>query len=182
MPKTDTRIAAIFRQDQAVIPSGETIVEAGDEVFFIAKRADIPRVINEMRKKEDPYKKIMIAGGGKIGSRLAKTIENNHQVKVIEADENRAKYLAEKLDTSTVLFGNSSDKTLLHEENIENTDIFASLTNDDEANVMSCLLAREMGAHKVIALINNPAYVDLIQGRGIDIAIAPSQITIGTFL
>ena len=182
MPKVDTRIAAIFRQDQPVIPSGDTIIEAGDEVFFIAKRADIPRVINEMRKKEEPYKKIMIAGGGKIGSRLAKTIENNHQVKVIEADENRAKYLAEKLDTSTVLFGNSSDKTLLHEENIENTDVFASLTNDDEANVMSCLLAREMGAHKVIALINNPAYVDLIQGRGIDIAIAPSQITIGTLL
>ena len=81
-----------------------------------------------------------------------------------------------------VLEGSVSDKSLLHDESIENTDVFAAVTNDDEANVMSCLLAKEMGAHKVIALINNPAYVDLVQGRGIDIAIAPSQITIGTFL
>jgi trk system potassium uptake protein TrkA len=182
MPNVDARIAAIFRQDQAVIPSGQTIIEAGDEVFFIAKKENIPLVINEMRKKEDPYKKVMIAGGGRIGSRLAKAIEKNHDVKVIESNKERAEYISETLDSSLVLFGNSSDKTLLHDENIENTDVFVSLTNDDEANVMSCLLARDMGAHKVIALINNPAYVDLVQGRGVDIAIAPSQITIGTLL
>ena len=182
MPKTDTRIAAIFRQDQAVIPSGETIVEAGDEVFFIAKQEDIPRVINEMRKKENPYKRIMIAGGGKIGSRLAKVIEENYQVKVLEANKERADYIAINLNSAIVLHGKATDKRLLHELSIEKIDVFASLTNDDEANVMSCLLAKEMGAHKVIALINNPAYVDLVQGRGIDIALAPSQITIGTLL
>ena len=182
MPKTDTRIAAIFRQDQAVIPSGETIVDAGDEVFFIAKQEDIPRVINEMRKKEHPYKRIMIAGGGKIGSRLAKVIEENYQVKILEANKERADYIAINLNSAIVLHGKATDKRLLHELSIEKIDVFASLTNDDEANVMSCLLAKEMGAHKVIALINNPAYVDLVQGRGIDIAIAPSQITIGTFL
>jgi trk system potassium uptake protein len=182
MPKVDTRIAAIFRQDQAVIPSGDTIIEAGDEVFFIAKKNDISSVINEMRKKEDAYKRIMIAGGGKVGSRLAKAIEHNHQVKVIETNKERAKYIAGKLESTIVLHGDSSDKLLLHEENIESMDVFASLTNDDEANIMSCLLAKEMGAHKLIALINNPAYVDLVQGKGIDIAIAPSQITIGTLL
>ena len=182
MPKVDTRIAAIFRQDQAVIPSGDTIIEAGDEVFFIAKKNDISSVINEMRKKEDAYKRIMIAGGGKVGSRLAKAIEHNHQVKVIETNKERAKYIAGNLKSTIVLHGDSSDKLLLHEENIESMDIFASLTNDDETNIMSCLLAKEMGAHKLISLINNPAYVDLVQGRGIDIAIAPSQITIGTLL
>ena len=71
---------------------------------------------------------------------------------------------------------------MLHEESVEKSDVFVAVTNDDEANVMSCMLAKEMGAHKVIALINNEAYVDLVQGKGIDVAIAPSQITIGTFL
>ena len=171
MPKVDTRVAAIFRQESPIIPTGSTTVEAGDEVFFIAKKGDISKVINEMRKKEEPYKKIIIAGGGRIGYRLAKKIESNHNVKIIESLSERAKYLSEKLKSAVVLKGDVSDKHLLHEENIKNTDVFAAVTNDDEANVMSCLLAKDMGAHKVIALINNP-----------DVAIAPSQITIGTFL
>jgi trk system potassium uptake protein len=182
MPKVDTRVAAIFRKGKSIIPTGSTSIEADDEVFFISKKGEATNVINEMRTKEDPYKNVIIAGGGKIGSRLAKATEGNHNVKIIEADSERARSISEKLSSTVVLEGSVSDKSLLHDENIENTDVFAAVTNDDEANVMSCLLAKEMGAHKVIALINNPAYVDLVQGRGIDIAIAPSQITIGTFL
>ena len=182
MPKVDTRVAAIFRRGESIIPSGSTKIEADDEVFFISKKGEATKVINEMRTKEDPYNNVIIAGGGKIGSRLAKATEGNHNVKIIESNPERARAISEKLSSAVVLEGSVSDKTLLHDENIENTDVFAAVTNDDEANVMSCLLAKEMGAHKVIALINNPAYVDLVQGRGIDIAIAPSQITIGTFL
>jgi trk system potassium uptake protein TrkA len=182
MPKVDTRVAAIFRKGESIIPTGSTSIEADDEVFFISKKGEATNVINEMRTKEDPYKNVIIAGGGKIGSRLAKATQGNHNVKIIEADSERARTISEKLASTVVLEGSVSDKSLLHDENIENTDVFAAVTNDDEANVMSCLLAKEMGAHKVIALINNPAYVDLVQGRGIDIAIAPSQITIGTFL
>lgn len=182
MPKVDTRVAAIFRQDRPIIPTGSTLIEAGDEVFFIAKKGDISKVIKEMRKKEEPYKKIIIAGGGKVGYRLARKIETNHQVKIIEEDENRSEELSKNLISTIVLKGNVSDKHLLHEENIENTDVFVAVTNDDEANVMSCLLAKDMGAHKVIALINNSAYVDLVHGRGVDVAISPSEITIGTFL
>ena len=182
MPKVDTRVAAIFRKGESIIPTGSTSIEADDEVFFISKKGEATNVINEMRTKEDPYKNVIIAGGGKIGSRLAKATEGNHNVKIIEANSERARAISEKLSSTVVLEGSVSDKSLLHDENIENTDVFAAVTNDDEANVMSCLLAKEMGAHKVIALINNPAYVDLVQGRGIDIAIAPSQITIGTFL
>ena len=182
MPKVDTRVAAIFRKGESIIPTGSTSIEADDEVFFISKKGEATNVINEMRTKEDPYKNVIIAGGGKIGSRLAKATQGNHNVKIIEADPERARTISEKLASTVVLEGSVSDKSLLHDENIENTDVFAAVTNDDEANVLSCLLAKEMGAHKVIALINNPAYVDLVQGRGIDIAIAPSQITIGTFL
>ncbi len=182
MPRVDTRVAAIFRKGESIIPSGSTTIEADDEVFFISKKGEASDVINEMRTKEDPYNNVIIAGGGKIGSRLAKATEGKHNIKIIESSPDRARYLAEKLSSSVVLRGNVCDKALLHDENIESTDVFAAVTNDDEANVMSCLLAKEMGAHKVVALINNPAYVDLVQGKGIDIAIAPSEITIGTFL
>jgi len=184
MPNVDTRVAAIFRGKNPIIPQGTTVIEAGDEVFFIARRKDAKKVINAMRTKEDPYKFVVIAGGGRIGSSLAERIEGNHEVKVIEVDTKQAKEASDKLQKAMVLEGNVSDKTLLHEENVEEADVFAAVTNDDEANVMSCMLAKEMGAHKVIALINNQAYVDLMQGHGIDIdvTIAPSQITIGTFL
>jgi trk system potassium uptake protein TrkA len=182
MPKVDSRVAAIFREGNSIIPTGQTTIRAEDEVFFISKKGEASKVVNEMRKKEEPYKSVMIAGGGKIGSRLAKRIENDHRVKIIESDHERAKRLSEKLEQSIVLEGNVCDKHLLYDENIEGTDVFAAVTNDDEANVMSCLLAKDMGAHKVVALINNPAYVDLVQDKGIDIAITPSLITIGTFL
>ena len=182
MPNVDTRVAAIFRKGGAIIPKGTTTVEAGDEVFFIARRKDAKKVINEMRKKEDPYKYVVIAGGGKIGSSLAEQLESNHTIKLIEANSEKAKEISARLIDTIVLEGNVSDKSLLHEENIEECDVFVAVTNDDEANVMSCMLAKEMGAHKVIALINNEAYVDLVQDKGIDVAIAPSQITIGTFL
>ena len=182
MPNVDTRVAAIFRKGGAIIPKGTTTVEAGDEVFFIARRKDARKVINEMRKKEDPYRYVVIAGGGKIGSSLAEQLEGNHTIKLIEANSEKAKEISARLIDTIVLEGNVSDKSLLHEENIEECDVFVAVTNDDEANVMSCMLAKEMGAHKVIALINNEAYVDLVQDKGIDVAIAPSQITIGTFL
>ena len=184
MPNVDTRVAAIFRDGNSIIPQGNTVIEAEDEVFFIARRKDAKRVINAMRTKEDPYKFVIIAGGGKIGSSLAERIEGNHRVKVIENNNEKAKKISEKLTNSIVLEGNVSDKTLLHEESVEEADVFAAVTNDDEANVMSCMLAKEMGAHKVIALINNQAYVDLMQRKAIDIdvSIAPSQITIGEFL
>ncbi len=182
MPNVDTRVAAIFRKGGTIIPKGTTTVEAGDEVFFIARRKDAKKVINEMRKKEDPYKYVVIAGGGKIGSSLAEQLEGNHTIKLIEANSEKAKEISARLIDTIVLEGNVSDKSLLHEENIEECDVFVAVTNDDEANVMSCMLAKEMGAHKVIALINNEAYVDLVQDKGIDVAIAPSQITIGTFL
>ena len=182
MPSVDTRVAAIFRGNTPVIPQGTTVIESGDEVFFIARKKDARKVINEMRTKEDPYKVVIIAGGGKVGSSLATQIEKSHRVKIIEENPSKAKELSEKLQNTIVLEGNVSDKTLLHEESVEDADVFVAVTNDDEANVMSCMLAKEMGAHKVIALINNEAYVDLVQGKGIDVAIAPSQITIGTFL
>lgn len=182
MPKTDTRVAAIFRRDRPIIPQGSTVIEDGDEVFFIAGADHIRKVMSELQPLEKPYKRIMIAGGGNIGHRLAHTLENRYQVKIIERNYDRCTYLAENLEKAIVLQGNSANKDLLVEENIENTDVFCAVTNDDEANIMASLLAKRLGVRKVMTLINNPDYVDLIQGGDIDVAISPQQTTIGSLL
>jgi trk system potassium uptake protein TrkA len=182
MPDVETRVAAIFRRDRPIIPQGDTVIEADDEVFFIAAKANIRAVMSEMRRLEDSNKRIVIAGGGNIGERLAEAIESRYQVKIIERNPARCRHLSDTLESSIVLQGSASDRDLLLEESIGDTDIFLALTNDDEANIMSSLLAKRLGARKVLTLINNPAYVDLVQGGEIDIAISPQQATIGTLL
>lgn len=182
MPGIDTRVAAIFRKDRPILPQGDTVIEADDEVFFIAATPDIRAVMSELRRLEKNHKRVVIAGGGNIGERLAEAIETRYQVKIIEINKARADYLSQNLDRTVVLHGSASDRELLIEENIEEVDIFCAVTNDDEANIMSAMLAKRLGARKVMALINNPAYVDLVQGGEIDIAISPSQATIGTLL
>ena len=182
MPKVDTRVAAIFRRNRAIMPKGDTVIEADDEVFFIAAKAHIRAVMGEMRRLDDNYKRIVIAGGGNIGERLAEAIENRYQVKIIEKNPARCRALSESLNNTVVLQGSSSDRDLLVEENISDADILLALTNDDGANIMSSLLAKRLGARKVMTLINNPAYVDLVQGGEIDIAISPQLATIGTLL
>jgi trk system potassium uptake protein TrkA len=181
MPKVDTRVAAIFRHDRPIIPVGSTVVEADDEVFFIAARENIRAVMSELRKIDKPYKRVMIAGGGNIGATLAQTIESQYQVKVIEKSYSRCRVLSERLKRTIVLNGLASEPALLTSENIESTDVFCALTNNDESNIMMSMLAKRMGAKKVITLIANPAYADLVGGE-IDIAISPQQITIGSLL
>ena len=182
MPNIDTRVAAIYRRNRPLVPTGSTVIEADDEVFFIAARSDIRSVMSELRRMERPYKRVIIAGGGNIGLRLAERLENKYTVKLIEYSTQRASFLSEHLNNTIVLQGSSSDQDLLQEENVEDTDVFLAVTNSDEANIMSSLLAKRMGAHKVLTLISNPAYVDLVQGREIDIAISPQQTTIGSLL
>lgn len=182
MPNVDTRVAAIFRRDRPIIPQGDTVIEADDEVFFIAAKAHIRAVMGEMRRLDESYKRIIIAGGGHIGERLAEAIENRYQVKIIEMNPARCRYLSDTLDNTVILQGSASDRDLLMEENIDNADLFLALTNDDEANIMSSLLAKRLGAKKVMTIINNPAYVDLVQGGEIDIAVSPQLATIGTLL
>lgn len=182
MPMVDTRVAAIFRRNRPIIPEGDTVIEADDEVFFIAAATDIQSVMSEMRKTERPNRRLIIAGGGHIGQGLAHAVEHKYGVRIIENSRQRCYELSEALDRAIVLAGDASDRDLLIEENIEETDVFCAVTNDDEANIMSSMLAKSLGARKVIALINNPAYVDLIEGSDIDIAISPQLATLGSIL
>jgi len=182
MPNLECRIPAIYRRDRGIVPKGITVIEPGDEVFFLARKQDIPSVMRELRRMERPVKKVMIAGGGNIGRRLAARIERDYDVKVIDHNKSVSNLLAEQLHHTLVLQGDATDEELLDQENVAAMDIFCALTNDDEDNIMSALLAKRMGAHRVIALINRSAYVDLVQGGEIDIAISPAQATVGPLL
>lgn len=182
LPKVETRVVAIFRRNRAIIPTGETVIEADDEVFFLAARRDIPAIVAAFRRSDKPYRRVIIAGGGNIGKQLAELTESGCHVKIIEHDYARCRHLAETLHKTIVLHGDAADADLLKEEAIEETDIYCAITNDDEANILSAMLARRMGARKVLSIINRSSYVELAQGTAVDIAISPAQVTIGALL
>jgi len=182
IPNVDCRVVAIYRGGRGIIPDGDTVVEEGDEVFFIAARKDIRTVLSEMRKLDDPVRRIVIAGGGNIGFRLARALENTNQVKLIERGFEQARRISEDLDRALVLHGDAADEELLLEENIDSADVFVAVTNAEEANILSAMLAKRLGARKVLALINRPAYAELVEAGTIDIAISPKEITLGTLL
>ena len=182
IPGAEARVAAIFRQGKPIVPCGDTVIEVDDEVFFLAARKHIRRVMSELRKLDKPVKRVILAGGGNIGMRLATAIENRYQVKIIERNADRARQLSESLGKAIVLLGDAADEELLLEESIENTDVVCALTNDEEANILSAMLAKRLGARKVMSLINRASYVDLVQSQTIDIAISPQQATIGSLL
>ena len=182
MPHIDCRIISILRNDKLIRPQGSTIIEAGDEITFICATEHIKAVMSELQRLEKTYKRIMIVGSGNIASGVAKQLEDKYQVKLIERDGEKAKVLAEKLSKTLVFHGDASDQNLLFEEHIENVDVFLSLSADDEANIMSALLAKRLGAKKAMVLIQRMAYINLIQGGTIDIAVSPQQATISALL
>jgi len=182
IPNVETRVAAIYRNGKPIRPLATTVIEADDEVFFIAASIHIRAVMSELQKLESSYQRIVIAGGGNIGAGLASILENNHQVKLIERSPERAKKLASELKNTLVFTGDSSDQELLLEEHIDQFDVFIAVTNDDEANIMSSLLAKKLGVRKTMVLIQRDAYIDLVHGSGIDIAISPQQATISALL
>ena len=150
--------------------------------MFIAEPHAIQQVLTALGRNTQPNLRVMIAGGGHIGTNLAQTLENRYRIKVIEHNLQSANRLASQLHKSTILQGDIADRDLLLNENIEYTDVFCAVTNDDEANIMSCLQAKRLGARHAMALVNRNAYVDLIEDSTIDYAISPQLITIGSIL
>lgn len=178
----DARIAAIFRDNQPLIPEGDTVVRVGDEVFLLAAAEHIHTVLKQLRRAEQRVQRVMIAGGGNIGLRLAKALEERYEVKLIEKSETRAALLANELNDALVLSGDATDEELLEQENITEMDLFLAVTNDDENNIMAGSLAKRLGCRRVVALVNRRAYAEMIEGGPIDIAISPAQVSIGTLL
>jgi len=181
-PQGNVRVAAVFRKGLPRIVNGQTTIEADDEVFFVAPQNEVKRVLKELHKLEPPLKRIIIAGGGHVGKRLALALEHNHHVKIIEKDPVRAKKIAVDLKKTTVLMGDCADESLLLDEAIENTDLFCAITNNDGANIISASLAKNLGARKTICLLNHKAYSKLLPNTGIDVVVLPNQETLGSIL
>ena len=179
----DARVAAIFRNGRPVKPEGSTVIQVEDEVFFLADARNITMVMSELRQMDSrPTRRLLIAGGGNIGRRLARNLEDRFSVKVLERSRERARNIAEELLNSIVLVGDCADEDLLREENIDQTDVYMALTNDDEANILSAMLAKRLGCPRVMALINRPSYAELVEGGSIDIAVNPQLVTLSALL
>lgn len=178
----DARIAAIYRGDQAIPPEGDTIIQTGDEVFVLAATEHIRQVMLELRRMMKKVRRIMIGGAGNIGLRVAKALEAEYEVKIIESRRERAELVAQRLDSTLVLLGDTTDEELLEREHIGDMDLYLALTNDDENNIMSASLAKRMGSKRVVALVNRRAYAEMIEGGPIDIAISPAHVSIGSML
>jgi trk system potassium uptake protein TrkA len=162
---------------------GGTRIEAGDEVFVLVATENVRTVLGALRQMDKPARRVMIAGGGKVGLRLARELKDTHEIKIIESNRKRCDYLATQLPTSSlILHADSTDEELMEDENVRDMDLFIAVTSDDEDNIMACLLAKRLGARRVLALINRRAYADLVQGTQIDIAISPSHTVIGELL
>ena len=182
-PDVPLRIVAIYRSEQELSCDGHVRVHAGDEIFVLVARQQVRQALHAIGNPDRPVRRVMIAGGGKVGLRLARSLSEQCEIKIIESNRKRAEYLAGELPPSTlVLQGDAADEDLLREENVGEMDLFISITSDDEDNIMSAMLAKRMGARRVMALINRQAYADMMQGSAIDIAISPAHAVIGELL
>lgn len=182
LPDISMRVAAVYRNEAAIKPDSNTSLQAGDELFFLAEKHQISELVKLFKKDYHPYQRIIVAGGGHIGQRVAERLEKTHHIKVIEQDESRARTLAEELHNSLVLHGDVGDANLLKEEQIDKTDVFCAVTNDDEANILSAMLAKRLGAKKTFSIISKASHAELVEGTSIDVAVSAAQITIGTLL
>lgn len=192
LPNVEARVVAIFRDDRSIACDGTTLVAPGDEVFFLTASRHVRAVIGELRRIDRPVRRVMIAGGGNIGLRLARALDTGegiekwaggYNVKIVETSKRRCEYLASQLSSRMlVLNGDGTDEDLLADEGVGECHLFCALTNDDENNIMSALLAKRLGARRTIALINRKSYGELMQGSQIDIAISPSHATLSALL
>lgn len=178
----DASIVAIYRNHEAIPINENTTLSSGDDLFFVAASEHAKKITTQLQGLDKPNRRVLIAGGGNIGSQLAQILESHFRVKLIERNGEQARYLSENLDKTIVLHGDAADEDMLLEENIDSVDVFCALTNDDEANILSAMLAKRLGARKVMSLINRPSYVELVESGMIDIAISPQQVTIGALL
>lgn len=184
LPGVPAHILLLFRQGKPIEVAPQTMVEANDELLVLVDARHARRALQELRAGARSARRVMIAGGGNIGSRLAHELAaEGYAVKVIENNLRRCEHLSTMLPAKVlVLHGDATDEVLLEDENIEGTDVFLALTNDDENNIMSALLAKRMGARRVMSLIGRRSYGELMEGSRIDVALAPDQATIGELL
>jgi trk system potassium uptake protein TrkA len=171
-------IGAVVRNDEIIIPKGDFRIEEGDIVHIVGKPAIVSNFCRQIGIYSHKIKNVMITGGGRISYYLAKFLEETGiKAKIIEMNEERCVELSELLPHTLIINGDGSDDTLLNSENLSEMGAFVSLTDRDEENFMSALLAKQAGVQKVIAKINRSNYISVIKSLGIESVVNPSQIT-----
>ena len=188
LPDASMHVMAIYRRfanepDRFVPCRPDSVILPGDEVFFFVARDDIRAVLKSVHSTSPPVRRVVIAGGGNVGLHLARVLQKHVHLKLIDSNRARCEYLATQLDESVlILHGDSTDEDLLSDENIHEVDFFVASTNDDENNIMGGLLAKQLGATRVLSLVNRRSYADLVHGTQIDIALSPAQAMMGELL
>ncbi len=173
-PELTFRVTAIARNAMTIIPTGSVSIKAMDQVFLLAETDEIPAIIETTGKMEHELNRIMIAGGTDVGTMITKLLmaeEKSWNIKLIEPDRDKAEELAMELEDVLVLNGNPTDPDLLASEGITDTDAFVSVTDDEESNIISCLMAKHLEVEKTVALISKPDYIPLSQTIGLDAAV-----------
>ncbi|MBG0789339.1 MAG: Trk system potassium transporter TrkA [Desulfovibrionaceae bacterium] len=176
-------IAAIVRDDQLIIPSGLDVIKKDDVVYFVCDIRDQEEILERLGISSEPVREVMIIGGGNIGFKLAKALDNKYyHTRLLENRQERCEYLSEHLDRPIVLMGDSTDQEILREENVHDMDMVIAVTGDEETNILSCLLAKSLGAKSTVTRVNNFGYMPLIQPIGIDYVVCPRLSAINSLL
>lgn len=171
------RIVAILRHGETIIPHSDTVFEAGDLAYIISKANQMDTVKKLAGGVDFNTRKVMIAGGGRIGRYAALTLENEKRITLIESDRKRCKDLSAILSKTMIINGDATDIELLKEEGLANNDAFIAVTDSSETNVLTCLHARRFGIRKTIALVENTGFINTSQDIGIDTIINKKLIT-----
>jgi len=184
-PELHIYLVAINRQGEAIAPGGDDELEPGDDVYFMCETAHLERAMLSFGYEEKEARRIVMVGGGNIGLNLARTVEEKHrhvQLKLIEVDKARAEQVAQSLRRSVVIHGDALDLDILVEANVGTAETVITVSNDDEVNILSALLAKKQGCRRAVTLINSTSYGQLVAGLGIDTVVSPRAITVSTIL
>jgi len=175
-------IGIIAKEDKTIIPSGTDVIKEGDIIYVPVKKGEVEDTLSLLGVSAKPARKIMILGGGRTGYYIASNMEQKADVKIIEKEADRCKYLTKNLKKALVLHGDGVEQKLLLQENIQDMDAFVAVSNNDELNIMAALLAKKLGTKKTIAIVNKPDYILIAHSLGLQAVLSPRLLTASTIL
>ncbi|MBS7542619.1 Trk system potassium transporter TrkA [Ancylobacter oerskovii] len=178
-------VVAVNRKGRVFVPRSADALIAGDLAYFVAGADQVTRALSIFGHDEPPAQRVVIGGGGNIGLYVARELERRNpraRVKIIEDNAERAETIAQQLSKTVVLRGSALDRLILEEAAVGDADTMIAVTNDDRVNILSCLLSRELGASRMLSLLNDPNYPGFARGLGIDAYVNPRQITVSKIL
>ncbi|HNT64993.1 MAG TPA: Trk system potassium transporter TrkA [bacterium] len=173
------RVVAIYRGNRTIVPTGKSVINRGDQLFFITQTELVPRLLEIVGKSEEKLEHIMILGGGKVGRLVAAELERDKDVhiKIIESSREKSGKIAETLQRTLLIIGDGTDLDLLASEGIMDMDGYIAVTDDEETNIISCLVAKHLGVRRSLALVNRSDYLPIMNSIGVDAAVDKQMIT-----